>query len=956
MQAEITGFDVADRKAFMRKMLDGETEYSHRKLSPTQVCKVKEENYEEILTEIGKVALTGLLKGDLVFEYGQLPEKVRGEKSLIVGLFQLSEYGPSLEPMEMVSFIHKSIQEFLAAWYITYRCVPEGNLGGIEEHARTLEDCVALGNVFQFICGLSDDGAVKVFEHLTSVRISDPTLGLSRTIPDEKNETDVPLCDVTDEHCTFSDLVYNSFQEVHSKSELLSHCFNCTGGIVLVTKQLTELLQKVKVKDLTQVTHSVKFLYVAFQAFSALYELLEFLDCIHVPLRITKSSEVLTVGDFIRKFQNIECHCDCFFNSILFFGIGQFQFYITGLRLRCDDHAGLFTETIDTYGLSLSRNSGSEQSCLKFLTSLQCYCLSDQTGKALGEVSRNSKHLKRIKVEESDDSVCDLLEQVVNPSNCSLTISNFYGFPKCHLTSAGAVKLARLLPRFNNIIALDLDLSDCCAAAVDTLVPSITHKTLRRLELWRISLTPAVAATLGQSLPEMSSLETLKLTGADGSIVQAEEMEALFGGFNKTLLLCNLSFSGFSVISCFAPLTKSFRFFPNLRELYLQEQNMDERNLCDLLESLRLIPNLEVLSVENKPLSHAHCCIPQVNTAAGFTHKTLRRLVLNGISLTPTVAAALGRSLPEMSSLRTLELTGADGSNVQAEEMEALFGGFYKILPLYELTFRGFSVSGCLAPLTKSLRFFPILRELYLQELNMDERNLCDLLESLRFVPNLEELRVKGKPLSGAHCCTAQVNTAAGFTHKTLRRLELSGISLTPAVAAVLGRSLPEMSSLDTLKLTGADGSNVQAEEMEALFGGFNKTLPLDELTFRCFSVISCLAPLTKSLRFFPILRVLYLGEFNMDEHNLCDLLESLRFIPNLEELGVTCKPLSHAHCCTAEVNTAVGVTHKTLRRLVLSGISLTPSVAATLGRLLPEMSSFRTTQVNWGGWNHCAS
>ncbi|KAJ7372112.1 DNA repair and recombination protein rad54b [Desmophyllum pertusum] len=248
-----------------------------------------------------------------------------------------------------------------------------------------------------------------------------------------------------------------------------------------------------------------------------------------------------------------------------------------------------------------------------------------------------------------------------------------------------------------------------------------------------------------------------------------------------------------------------------------------------------------------------------------------------------------------MSSLETLELTGADGSIVQAEEMEALFGGFNKTLPLWKLTVSGFSVSGCLNPLTKSFRFFPNLRNLCFEEFNMDERNLCHLLESLTFIPNLKELRVDGEQLSHAHCCTAEVNTAASFTHKTLRSLVLSGISLTPAAAAALGRSLPEMSSLEELELTGANGSIVQAEEMEALFGGFNKTLPLEYLTFKGFSVRGCLAPLTKSLRYFPNLSWLDLYNLDMDERSLRGLLESFQFIPNLETLYLSYNPLGHA-------------------------------------------------------------
>ncbi|KAJ7382729.1 hypothetical protein OS493_033294 [Desmophyllum pertusum] len=173
-----------------------------------------------------------------------LPSSVT--KVSLLAYFKLPSTQKNLRPAGMVSFIHKSIQEFLAAWYITYRCVLEGNLGGIEEHARTLDHCETWENVFQFICGLS-------------IRWSN--------------------------------------EEVHCKAEFLRHCFDCTGGIVLVTKQLTELLQKAKVKDLTQVTHSGIFLYsvAALRHISTVYELVEFLDCLHVPLRITKNSEVLTV-------------------------------------------------------------------------------------------------------------------------------------------------------------------------------------------------------------------------------------------------------------------------------------------------------------------------------------------------------------------------------------------------------------------------------------------------------------------------------------------------------------------------------------------------------------------------------------------------------------------------------------------------------------------------------------
>ena len=655
MHAEITGFSEVDRSAFMSRMF-GEDEaqqlmrhllwknleelsrvpllllffctlwkqgklesftdtktklyllivqyvldHSQGKRSPARFGKA--EDFKEILAEIGKVALECLLKDDHVFEYDQLSAAILCDESLIIGLLQVTEYAENLRPAGMVSFIHKSIQEFLAAWYIAYRCVPEGNLGGIEQHARTLEDCKALENVFQFICGLSDDGAVKVFQHLTSVRISDPTLDLSKTIPDV-DETDVPLYDVTYRHERFSDLVFVFFREVQSKADLLTHWFDCTAWIVLVTRsrQFSELI--LEMKHLHQGAFSGVFYfnnYALAQNVSQIYELLEFLDCLHVPLGITEKSAAFLIGDFLRTFKTVAGKY-CGFNCILRFHNGLTQFYITDLSLKCDDHARLFTQAIDISAPLRAVNLCSKQSCLRFVTSLTCQSIVyAQTFRDLGAVMKNCKYLKRINFGRCGDGICELLEQVPNPGTCSLKIGETIF--SCQLTSAEAESLVGVLQRFNNITCLGLELHDCSAAAVNKLVSSITHKTLEELALRGISLTPAAAAALGRSLPEMSSLQELVLSGVDGSNLKAEEMEALFGGFNKTFpALKWLHLENFNARGRLASLTKRLHFFPNLNELLLSKLNMDERDLRVLLESLRSSPNMRELYLGDNPL------------------------------------------------------------------------------------------------------------------------------------------------------------------------------------------------------------------------------------------------------------------------------------------------------------------------------------------------------------------
>ena len=117
--------------------------HSYSKQSPPQYVEVT--SFKEILSEIGRVALQALLKDDHLFDYSQLSDSVRCDKSVLIGLLQITEYSESLRPVEMVSFIHKSIQEFLAAWYVTYKFIPEG--GNLGEISPKLEECLALENV-----------------------------------------------------------------------------------------------------------------------------------------------------------------------------------------------------------------------------------------------------------------------------------------------------------------------------------------------------------------------------------------------------------------------------------------------------------------------------------------------------------------------------------------------------------------------------------------------------------------------------------------------------------------------------------------------------------------------------------------------------------------------------------------------------------------------------------------
>ena len=574
------------------------------------------EDVKEILTEIGKVALECLLKGDHVFEYDQLSDAILCKESRVIGLLQVSEYTGNDRPAGMVSFIHKSIQEFLAAWYIDHRCVPEGNLGEINDRTRTLDDCKSLENVFQFVCGLSDDGAVKVFEHLKSVRISDPELDLSKMIPDG---TDEPLCDITWKRQCFITLVNSSFGEVQTKTEVLRHYLNCTDGIIFVEgESVREIIPERRILNGITVNGVILFenKFVRQKA-TKIYQSIEFLDCLDVPLRMTENSVVVAVEEFFRKFEAIQCasYCSCYFMCILRYHNGQVFFYITHLHLYCDDHADLFDVTNLTSTPSHSTSSSSERFCLKYLSFLSIDTdVNERTMKCLVTIFRDCKNLKNILFQSVTKHTCELLQYVPNPRTCRVQLGYVkispFAIGEHSLTSADVTKLAGLLPQFKNLVSLNLNLNNCCAEAVNKLVFSITHKTLKELGLHGIILTPVTAAALGRSISEMSSLRYLSISGPERGFLETNEIEASPTGFDRTSLVSQL----------FTFNTGGCRFLPSLRRLKLLRLNLNERGLRELLDNSKFFSELRYLCLLGNPLGDEHTVHSMVEKALPRVH------------------------------------------------------------------------------------------------------------------------------------------------------------------------------------------------------------------------------------------------------------------------------------------------------------------------------------------------
>ena len=661
VRAEIIGFDLKDRKLFMKRILGTEEEarrlsahlvtcnlidearvpilllffstlwktgksssfskkrtqlyvaivqcildYGEGRCTPPRFGKI--DDYTDILAAIGKVALESLLEDDLLFEYFRLSDAVLCEKSTLLGFLQIIDCVDSPRPAGMVSFIHKSIQEFLAAWFITHRCIPNGTLFGPDRQVHTFEDCESLDNVFQFVCGLSNKGAEKVFQYLQSLRVSDPSVDISKTVPCFQCESVSSCVTVSTKQRRFQDLVFNSFRECKSQTELLRPCFDCTGGTIFVPGKLSELGFP-KVDDITLVSNSGVFIFND-PSPQVLQESLSLLGCLEIRLRLTENSQSLPVDDLLSKILAARKD-ECGFTSVLAFQNCEIRFYITELYLHCDDHARLLGQIASKPVQPCLADCLSEEWCLKFLRCLRCYDHgTKETMKDVGAMVAACNLMTRIETEHTDDSVCDLLEKVRNPESCCLEIGYYRGRlwlhsegrGSCTLTSDGTVRLANLLPRFATTTLLSLRLPGCSPTSVDKLVRNITHTTLKLLELCEVCLTPEAATHLGRSIPKMSSLRIFQVSLAEAAEQKCGQLELLFSGFNKPSSLEKLTLKGFIVTGGVSSFTKSLRYLPHLKVLHLKDLSMDEQDLSALARNFRFIGYLKMLNLKGNSL------------------------------------------------------------------------------------------------------------------------------------------------------------------------------------------------------------------------------------------------------------------------------------------------------------------------------------------------------------------
>ena len=127
------------------------------------------DEYKEDLSKLGKLAFNALMEDCLYFKLSKLPEDTRAliEKFIGAGFFQISNLSSSRRREQGVFFLHKTIQEFLSAWFIVQELASakEGELTCVSQ-VDSFEKVRKIVEVLKFVCELSSKAASAVLSHL----------------------------------------------------------------------------------------------------------------------------------------------------------------------------------------------------------------------------------------------------------------------------------------------------------------------------------------------------------------------------------------------------------------------------------------------------------------------------------------------------------------------------------------------------------------------------------------------------------------------------------------------------------------------------------------------------------------------------------------------------------------------------------------------------------------------
>ena len=566
------------------------------------------DEYREDLVKLGELAWQALLNDCLYFKLSKVPEDIRLflEKFVDFGFLQTSNLSDSPHPEKLAFFLHKSVQEFLSAWFLVRDLKnakePFNCLSKVDSFERFME----LSEVFKFVSELSSEATVAVFSHLKMIAEKGGLTNFNFW----KNPS---VEELTKEQGKFYRISLDIFLScpASDRQAVYPSFLQCVKGVIVIYDffRYDKQLFTVSTEHCLRSTSSHKPDYVfikdpifesEFSSQDQMFSVISDLDTVVVTCYGDTKS--------IDKYRHLKAD----------------QFFVKKVGRRpvlCLTHLQALQPT------DLPK-------CDELLRSL----LSAPNSSESDHVSENH-------------AVCSSVDLTEESSHHTLTHSLSFlrelkiRGPTSELDSF--LNNLHHLPRLSKLHLRDVGMGNQQCQLLASALKNVGK--LRQLWLSRNPLGHGIIELTKQ----LHSVPHLKELHLNNTQMGEEEVTALAHSLKNVTHLSELSLSCNPLGHGIRELTKCFHSVPHLQNLMLCETKIDEEEVTVLVHSLQNVTQLNALGLSNNPLGHG------IRVLAKHLHIVphLKELYLTDTQMGEEEVTALAHSLQNVTQLSKLDLS-----------------------------------------------------------------------------------------------------------------------------------------------------------------------------------------------------------------------------------------------------------------------------------------------------------
>ena len=686
------------------------------------------DEYQEELSKIGKLAFDALLEDCLNFNFSKFPPGDLFEKLIHVGFFQVSKRS-ALNREKIVYFLHKSVQEFLAAWFIVRELKVKKNetvtfMSGMD----TFEKSRKMAEVLKFVCELSSDAVGIVFDHLHYIAEKE---GLTNY-----NFTRTPsILDLPYEQFAFIELCVDCLFccPASNRPAVYSAFLSCVNHVIILDEKHSSIAAKTHFFNNTDIFPNYLFYFGCNTNYDDLLSIWFDLNAIV----LTCSGEI----EDVKKYADLR-------DADFFLKKSEKRNFIY-LRRITDAvlHSKLLSELIsapvcpsqppvDNLGknednniaLSLTENRSDQtrQHCVSLVKDVNLFL----------EIVEDFVLLK------------NLLPLLTAPRNIEISGSETDALEGISIESA--IYGINFTDNLHKLELRNFNLTGKCAAFI---AESLHHSP--NLHELCLSFNPLHSGVsyLAENLHHTPQLTVLKLQGVQMGEKECSSLAASLQYLNKLkILFISENALGHGIIE----LAKNLNSVPNLIWLKLSDTNIGEDEASALACALKDVPELRILSLGSNPLGRGvmdlvqHLCsVPKPKEDLspcldGVQMTKLTELELQDVKMGVKECAALAASLQYLKKLEELDMS----NNVLGHGIIELAKNLNSVPTLISLDLKNTNMGEDEASaLARALKDAPELRYLSLGS-NPLGRGVRDLVQHLSSVPKLKSLDLDGVPMT----------------------------------------------------------------------------------------------------------------------------------------------------------------------------------------------------------------